>query len=600
MSTSSGKTLEEKINQINQELETWDRAESLRKTREEQEEYLLKHSEKGFLRAGTKEFRSLSKHFTYVFCNSFDLDLIARQMQESKIAGRITEIDSIPRGEPVQITKEYNMNKPWKEIKAAAKHIWEDYCTQTTDKPRQKDEIRLPYPHLRQKTIIYSPQRFKVMVCGRRFGKTTAALIAAVLQAAKKPRTIVYYIAPTYRQAKSIAWSMLSEIIGEAYTRKHEQDLVYELHNGSKIYLKGADNPDSLRGTSIHFAILDEYADIKPNVYDEIIRPMLADTRGSAWFLGTPRGYDHFYELWKKANSGELGKDWTAFRLTTLDNPYIPREEIERAKNESDPRAFSQEYLAEFVQFEGLVFPDFNRGKHIKAFDIKKIKGVDIFGIDPGADHPFAVICMRIGAKKDIYVYAEYYEIGKNLEDHAKAIKKIESKNKKARIKYIDPSAKQIALDLRRLKVPTKEAINDRTYGISKLRDLFRSDKIHIHPNCVNLIYELEHHRYKERRKKVRGLDAIDEFRASAEDKDQKDVARAVLKKDDDAIDALRYAVASYYKGKQFKFEGEVYLMDEYSAVQNVNRSFDKVNLDNNKHNSYSSPKNEIAPEFRE
>ena len=109
--------------------------------------------------------------------------------------------------------------------------------------------IRLPMPHDKQKAMINGSAKYKVMVCGRRFGKTTAALIACILQANKKSAQVIYYIAPTYKQAKNIAWGMLNRYVGDCFSRKNEQELVIEFYNGSKIYLKGADNADSLRSS---------------------------------------------------------------------------------------------------------------------------------------------------------------------------------------------------------------------------------------------------------------------------------------------------------------------------------------------------------------
>jgi len=463
--------------------------------------------------------------YYFVFCNPVEKFSTQASMEKENWRGTLFATKDVKKGD-TWVDRTYfdsgelnainNPSRKKVEIEKAYARIKEEHGKI----PRGKDELRLPYPHGKQKTIIYSHYRFKVMVCGRRFGKTTAALIAALLQAVDKPESVIFYIAPTYRQAKNIAWSMLGRMVGECYKRKSEQELSIELANGSKIFLKGADNPDSLRGTYVHLAILDEYADMRPNVWDEIIAPQLTDTRGRAWFLGTPRGYDHFYKLWKEAHGGDLGKDWGAFRLTTYDNPHIPRDEIDRAKIATDPRSFSQEYLAEFVQFEGLVFGDFERGKHVMDFDLKKIRGFDLCGLDWGADHPTAGVYVRLGEDGKFYVWGEHYERNLTVEEHVKRLKKIEGRGK-VRKRYLDPSAKQVALDLKKNGLLTQKACNDRIYGIDKVRALLREGRLVIHPSCVNLIYEFEHHRYKSEKEK----------RSSQES----DVDKAVKKLDDDA-----------------------------------------------------------------
>lgn len=532
--------------------------------------------------------------FIIAFANPYDKVKAQRVIKEQGCNGKLKVTDRIPRGEPYFHRLNLNVDvvdRMKRKDEAYAKRLQEKYFKEAWEayvyeverrRPRQKGEIRLPYPHPKQKTIIYEDVRYKVMVCGRRFGKTTSALIAAVLQAIEKPRSIIFYIAPTYRQAKSIAWSTLLGWLGDSFKRKNEQELLVEFHNGSKIVLKGADNPDSLRGTYVHLAIMDEYADMKPSIWDEIIRPQLADTKGRAWFMGTPRGYDHFHDLWKRAFTGELGGDWQAYRLTTYDNPHIERAEIEAAKAQSDERAFSQEYLAEFVQFEGLVYKDFNKAAHVRDFDLTKVVGVDLCGLDWGADHPTAGIFLRITPTGQVYVWGEHYEREKAVEEHAKALKKL-AKRGKVRQWFLDPSAKQVSEDLKKQGIKTKKAVNDRIYGISELRTLLKGNKLIIHPTCVNLVYEFEHHRYKDRKGAKKN-----------------DVDRAVLKEDDDALDALRYAVASHFRGQKQSFEGKSYHGLGQQAP-GIRRSFDRVNLDNNR-NLYAPVEEDamIAPEFKD
>lgn len=172
-----------------------------------------------------------------------------------------------------------------------------------------------------------------------------------------KPNSKVWYIAPTYKQAKTIAWSMLQSMIpseilrDKKLCRKNEVELLINfLFNGSEIALKGCDKEDSLRGSGLDFVVLDEYASMKKNVWTEIIRPALSDKKAPALFIGTPKGYNHFYELYMQGKAGS-DKNYRSFQFPTADNPYIDPKEIEAAKNapDMDEYTFRQEYLAEFV-----------------------------------------------------------------------------------------------------------------------------------------------------------------------------------------------------------------------------------------------------------
>ena len=157
----------------------------------------------------------------------------------------------------------------------------------------------------------------------------------------------VFYIAPTFQQAKDILWGMLKELGNEVITSAHENTAVLTLVNGRKIYLKGSDRPDTLRGVGLFFAVIDEYADMKPFVWEQIIRPALADVKGSALFIGTPKGRNHFFDLYEYADSGE-DPDWEAFHFTSYDNPFLDPAEIEAAKKSMSSFAFRQEFMSSF------------------------------------------------------------------------------------------------------------------------------------------------------------------------------------------------------------------------------------------------------------
>lgn len=201
--------------------------------------------------------------------------------------------------------------------------------------------------HPKQLEVFNDKHRFKVVAAGRRFGKSRLAAWTLLIQALQSKEKDVFYVAPTFQQAKDIMWGMLKELGHEVIAAAHENTAVLTLVNGRKIYLKGSDRPDTLRGVGLAYVVLDEYADMKPNVWEQIIRPALADVQGGAMFIGTPKGRNHFYEIYKL---GENGKDpeWSSFHYTSYDNPLIPETEIEAAKRSMSSFAFRQEFMSSF------------------------------------------------------------------------------------------------------------------------------------------------------------------------------------------------------------------------------------------------------------
>ena len=201
--------------------------------------------------------------------------------------------------------------------------------------------------HDKQREVFNDDHRFKIVAAGRRFGKSRLAAWMLLIEALKSDSKDVFYVAPTYQQAKDILWGLLKELGHEVIKSAHENTSVLTLVNNRKIYLKGADRPDTLRGVGLAFCVIDEYADIKPNVWEQILRPALADVQGGALFIGTHKGRNHFYELFQFAQTGK-DKQWTGFHYTSYDNPLIPESEIEAARNTMSSFAFRQEFLASF------------------------------------------------------------------------------------------------------------------------------------------------------------------------------------------------------------------------------------------------------------
>ena len=198
-----------------------------------------------------------------------------------------------------------------------------------------------------QQEVWEDDTRFKIVAAGRRTGKSRLAAWLLIVNALQTERGQVFYVAPTQGQARDIMWQTLLELGNPVITGSHINNLQIKLVNGATISLKGADRPETMRGVSLKFLVLDEYADMKPDVFEQILRPALADQKGCAMFIGTPMGRNHFYELYKYADLGD-DETYKAWHFTSYDNPILDPNEIDTAKKSMSSYAFRQEFMASF------------------------------------------------------------------------------------------------------------------------------------------------------------------------------------------------------------------------------------------------------------
>jgi phage terminase large subunit-like protein len=210
--------------------------------------------------------------------------------------------------------------------------------------------------HDAQMEIFKSEARFKVISAGRRFGKSRLAAWVLLIKALQSKSKDVFYVGPTFQQSKDIMWGMLKELGRDVIKAAHENTAVLTLINDRKIYLKGSDRPDTLRGVGLEYVVLDEYASMKPEVWEMILRPTLADVKGGAMFIGTPAGKNHFYKLFMDAQGED--SDWEAFQYNSTDNPLLDPKEIQAAKSSMSTQAFRQEFEATFESFSGGIFKE--------------------------------------------------------------------------------------------------------------------------------------------------------------------------------------------------------------------------------------------------
>ena len=363
--------------------------------------------------------------------------------------------------------------------------------------------MRLTKP---QTKIYDDSARFRVIVAGRRFGKTflsTAEILSKALSAKDQH---VWYVAPTYKAAKEIAWDMLLSQIPATYVvKKNESALTIVLLNGSTISLKGAEKPDNLRGRSLDFVVLDEFADMRKEAWFEVIRPSLSDRVGSAVFIGTPKGRNHFYDLYGKGVDGDDG--WSAHQYTTIAGGNVPPEEIESAKADLDTRTFQQEYEAQFVNYSGIIYYGYKREESVKRHNGDH--SVIHVGMDFNLDPMSAVLMTRKG--DTLHVFDEIVMFGSNTDEMVAELR--ERYGNGTIVIYPDPASRQRKTsaggrtDLSILQNAGFEvrvrnshaAVRDRINAVnSRLLSNDGQRRLYVDPKCKKVIESLERHTYKE------------------------------------------------------------------------------------------------------
>lgn len=212
-----------------------------------------------------------------------------------------------------------------------------------------------------QKEVWQDPALFKVVAAGRRTGKTELAawrlLVNALSDGITDQDAARFYVAPTREQARRNLWGKIHQLGHGVIKKSHINNLEITLINGQRISFQGADRPETMRGVKLADLVIDEYADMKPYILDEILSPALSDYEKGYLMIGTPLGRNHFYEEYLK---GELGNDpdIQSFHYTTFDNPHISRKYIERMKKKMSTHAFRQEFMASFESRGSEIFDE--------------------------------------------------------------------------------------------------------------------------------------------------------------------------------------------------------------------------------------------------
>ena len=211
--------------------------------------------------------------------------------------------------------------------------------------------------------LLHNNSRFVILVAGRRWGKTWLSL-TWLLSGKFTTNDIRFFVAPTYRQGKLIAWNVLKQMLSDTKCQFNETELKAILPNNNEIRIVGADRANLLRGVGLTKVVLDEFAYMKPEVWQMVILPMLSTTRGRALFTGTPSGYNHFHSLFLRAMNDP---DWAVYEYKTRDGGCVDPDEIALAEKEMDERTFRQEFEATFETYEGTLYYNFDPVQVVKS-----------------------------------------------------------------------------------------------------------------------------------------------------------------------------------------------------------------------------------------
>lgn len=368
-------------------------------------------------------------------------------------------------------------------------------------------EVRHLSLHPKQMLVFKSKARFRVVVAGRRWGKSRLSMVL-IVKAAQIRKRKIWYVAPTYRMAKQIMWTEMLDAIPKKWIRKiNETNMSIRLINGTLIELKGADNADSLRGVGIHFLVLDEFQDMSEEIWTKVLRPTLADTGGHAIFIGTPKAYNLLYDVWKKGQDPKLVArgEWESWQFPTITSPFIPRAEIEAARSDMDEKSFNQEFLASFEVMSGRVYYPFDRNLHVGSYPFNPKLPIWV-GMDFNID-PMSTVIYQPQPSGEVWAVDEIVLFGSNTEEICDEIDKRYWKHTGQIVMYPDPAGGQrqhargeTDLDilrekgLKRIKYRKKHpAIADRVNAMNRmLKDATGKPRMRIDIRCTAFINALE------------------------------------------------------------------------------------------------------------
>lgn len=356
--------------------------------------------------------------------------------------------------------------------------------------------------HPNQQKIHSSSARFKVISAGKRFGKSKWATFAITKMAFSKPNGLFWYIAPTFGQAKDIAWSSLIYLIPPGLIKSsNKNELTITLLNDSIIQLKSADNPNSLRGPGIDGGVMDEAAYVDPYLWFAIIRGQLAGSLGPFYFISSPnsKGRNWFTDFYNEALRRQAaGESWAAWHFTIYDNPTLTAAEIADMKSGCRIDTWELEYMGIESEYAGQLYHEFHPVENVQAFEYDASLPL-IRGLDWGISHPTVCLWAQYReSTKEVFIIDEFYKSGYVIEESCAQIKKM-TRDRPIEWSVIDPSTgKRNSQNLRtdRDEFQRNGVLcflgdnKDRGYDIVAM--FLKKRLLKVHPRCVNLLSEFK------------------------------------------------------------------------------------------------------------
>ncbi len=347
----------------------------------------------------------------------------------------------------------------------------------------------------KRKEVLLHPAKRKVLVAGRRFGKSYLSIIWMLTRKIQENERR-WLICPTYRQGRHTSWKVLRAIFRNYDAQLNESELLVRLPNGAEIAIKGAEQENNLRGAGLDMVCMEEYSYIKPHVWEEIIYPMLTTTNGDALFIGTPNGYDHLYDAYLKGQGND--PEWKSWQYTTLDGGFVPEEEIKKAKSMMDERAFKTEFLASFETTGNRAAYNFDRLIHVKKAE--QISSNIFWSMDFNILGSVCLACEYTDGT--IHFFDEIRLPNSNTQMMANEMKKVApyipvypDATGSARSTTSNRSDHQILRDngFRVISKKANPSVIDRLNALNRmLKDANGKVRMTIDPKCTNLIKDLE------------------------------------------------------------------------------------------------------------
>lgn len=400
--------------------------------------------------------------------------------------------------------------------------------------------------HPTQAQVASDDTRFRIVDCGRQWGKTTLACWEMFGCAVSHKDRRIGYFATTFGQARDIAWKYLKEITAPVWAKEPNEsrlELFVKTQDGgiSEIVLKGWESVETNRGTQFDLIVLDEVSKMRnfKDGWEGVLLGTLAFRQGKALLISTPYGFNHFHDLYQLGQGNN--PSYKSWRFTSFDNPYLPVDYLHTIESTVTKDFWAQEYLADFRRFTGLIYQEFDINTHVHEFDLPTTTE-NLFGLDFAVRGSTASLPVFIDTANDIWIPDNYKVQSETAQTHSEAIRAMLTRYRPLNqyTGYADPAgfAKNqqkgemmwaLADEYLEADFPITRANNEVVSGINYVRQLFKANKIHIHPRCTLLIDEVLQYQWK----------------PESDSKTEQDEPEKVRKVNDHLLDAMRYAVYS-------------------------------------------------------